>query len=71
MLELRCGVGVDVLLVGLVVVGTVLSVFHDITFVETVGLNMAENPMSLLNLAGGIALLILLGKGVQLALKFA
>ena len=58
------------LTVMLVFAGAILSVTHDITFIETIGLSLADNTMWLLNLAGVIAFLILIGKGVQFALKF-
>lgn len=59
------------LTVMLVFVGAVLSVTHGIEFVETIGLSLADNTMGLLQFAGVIAFLILLGKVALFALKFA
>lgn len=58
------------LTVMLVFVGAVLSMTHDITFVETIGLSLADNTMGLLQFAGVIAFLILLGKAALFALQF-
>lgn len=59
------------LTVMLIFVGAVLSVTHDIEFIETIGLSLADNTMGLLRFAGVIAFLLLLGKIALFALQLA
>ena len=55
----------------LLVFGAVLSAFYGIQIIETMALSIAKNPMALLNLAGAIALIMVVFKIAQLAAKHA
>lgn len=48
-----------VVVVGVLVIGSVLSSLYGIHWIEDIGFALAENPMVLLNLAGLLALIAL------------
>lgn len=56
--------------VGVLVIGSTLSSLHGIHWIEDIGLALANNPMSLLNLAGFLALIVLVINVVPIVLKY-
>jgi hypothetical protein len=57
--------------IGVLVIGSVLSSLHGIHWIENIGLALADNPMTLLNLAGFLALIALVITFVPIVLKYA
>jgi len=67
---LRYFVVLLMIVVGVLVIGSVLSSLYGIHWIENIGLTLAENPMALLNLAGFLALLVLAITVVPTILKY-
>jgi hypothetical protein len=59
------------LVIGVLVIGSVLSSLYGIHWIEDIGLALAENPMVLLNLAGFLALIALVITVAPIILKYA
>ncbi|AWB26511.1 hypothetical protein [Halococcoides cellulosivorans] len=60
-----------VFVVGVLVVASILSSLYGIHLVEEIGLSLAENPMTLLSLAGILALVALALSIISLLLKYS
>jgi len=58
------------IVVGVLVIGSVLSSLHGIHWIEDIGLALAENPMILLNLAGFLALIALAITVVPIIIRY-
>lgn len=59
-----------IIVVGVLVIGSVLSSLYGIHWIEDIGLALAENPMVLLNLAGFLALIALVITVAPIILKY-
>lgn len=58
------------IVVGVLVIGSVLSSLYGIHWIEDIGLALAENPVVLLNLAGFLALIALVITVAPIILKY-
>lgn len=58
------------IVVGVLVIGSVLSSLYGIHWIEEIGLALAGNPMVLLNLAGFLALIALVITVAPVILKY-
>jgi hypothetical protein len=58
------------IVVGVLIIGSVLSSLYGIHWIEDIGLALTENPMVLLNLAGFLALIALVITVVPVILKY-
>jgi len=58
------------IVVGVLVIGSVLSSFYGIYWIEEIGITLAQSPLVLLNLAGFLALIVLMMTVAQIIFKY-
>lgn len=68
---IRYFIGLLMIVVGMLVIGSPLSSLYDIHWLEQIGMALANSPMVLLNLAGFLALIVLTITALPTILKYA